>query len=343
MLIFLISFLSLILERFLFIVSGKLDANELFNLNGDRMAVSLYHWIIFNVLILILLAIDLFRFYRNPHPISVKEALLSSAGWIFLALLFNFWIYVTFGAEPALAFLTGYLVEESLSVDNLFIFLVIFSHFQVPETAKHQVLFYGVLGAIVMRALLIWAGILLIKSFDWIFILFGLFLIFTGIHLAFKKESEKGIEKSYIYRLMQKWMPLTTYHGNAFLVKINGQWMATPLLTVLILIETTDLIFALDSVPAILGITTEPFLVYTSNIFAILGLRSLFFALEGVMQGFYLLHYALAFILIFIGCKMIFSDVIHVPPLVTLLVLAIALTLAITGSLLFPNPAKKEK
>jgi tellurite resistance protein TerC len=307
------------------------------------MNVTLYHWLGFNLLILILLAVDLIRFYRDPHPISVKEALFTTAGWISLALLFNVWIYFTFGAEPALSFLTGYLIEESLSVDNLFIFLVIFAHFKVPAKAKHQVLFYGVLGAIIMRATLIWTGIALIERFDWIFIVFGVFLIFTGIHLAIKKESEQEIEKSYVYKLLQKWMPFTGYHGNSFIVKSNGRLFATPLLAVLILIETTDLIFALDSVPAILGITTEPFIVYTSNIFAVLGLRSLFFALEGVMRGFYLLHYALAFILVFIGTKMILSDIVHISTWITLTILIVALTLAIVGSLLFPPSSKDNK
>lgn len=300
------------------------------------MEVTSFHWISFNVLIILLIGFDLWRFYRHPHSITVKEALLTASFWILLAFIFNGWIYFAFGAGPALDFLTGYLLEESLSIDNLFIFLLIFSHFKVPETAKHQVLFYGVLGAIVMRALLIWVGIELVNHFDWIFIVFGLFLIFTGIHLAFKKESEEEVEKSYSYRLLQKCIPLTGYQGNAFFVKVNEQWMATPLLAVLILIEVTDLIFALDSVPAILGITTEPFIVYTSNIFAILGLRSIFFALEGIMKIFHLLHYALAFILIFIGTKMMLIEVIHIPTWVTLTLLVCTLTAAVIGSLLYP-------
>lgn len=301
------------------------------------MDVTLTHWIVFNVIIGTLLAIDLFRFYRNPHPIGVKEAIIISIGWISLALLFNVWIYYRFGSQHALDFFTGYLIEESLSVDNLFIFLIIFKHFKVPPEAKHQVLFYGVLGAIVMRASLIWAGILLIEKFDWIFIVFGIFLIFTGIHLAIKKEEDQDFEKSFIYRFLKNHMGFTSYHGSSFMVKKDGQWIATPLLAVLLLIETTDLLFALDSVPAILGITTEPFIVYTSNIFAILGLRSLFFALEGVMQSFYLLHYALAFVLVFIGFKMIFSSVFHIPTWIALLILLVSLSSAVIGSILFPK------
>lgn len=303
------------------------------------MDVSLYHWAWFNIAIFFLLGFDLWRFFRNPHRIEIKEALITSACWISLALFFNVWIYFRFGSQPALDFLTGYLVEESLSVDNLFIFLLLFSHFKVPETAKHEVLFYGVLGAIVMRALLIWGGITLIHYFEWAFILFGVFLIITGIRLGFNTPNEERNEESAIYTWLKKRFPFTdTYHGNAFIIQQNGKWVATPLLAVLILIETTDLIFALDSVPAILGITTEPFIVYTSNIFAILGLRSLFFALEGVMKAFYLLHYALAFILTFIGFKMILAHYIHIPTWITLLILVISICSAIGASLLYPQP-----
>jgi tellurite resistance protein TerC len=306
------------------------------------MAVTLYHWIAFNLLIFVLLGIDLWRFFRNPHPIGVKEALWTSAGWISLALTFNLWIYYSFGSQPALDFLTGYLLEESLSVDNLFIFLLLFAHFKVPESAKHQVLFYGVLGAIVMRASLIWGGIALVKNFEWMFIVFGLFLIFTGIRLAFQSENKEKEKESRVYLWLKKWLPFTDdYVGDAFFVRQEGQWKATPQLAVLVLIETTDLIFALDSIPAILGITTDPFIVYTSNIFAILGLRSLFFALEGLMKSFYLLHYALAFILTFIGFKMIVAHYLHIPTWITLIVLLCSLSLAVVGSLLYPLSSEK--
>lgn len=308
------------------------------------MAVTLYHWIGFNLLIFAILGIDLLRSFRDPHPIKMKEALLTSIGWISLAFLFNIWIYFTFGPGPALDFLTGYLVEKALSVDNLFIFLVIFAHFNVPDTSKHLVLFYGVVGAIIMRALLIWGGITLIQHFSWIFIVFGLFLVVTGIRLAFHTEKEERIEKGFMYSWLKRTLPFTDHYiGNAFILHQNGQWMATPLLAVLVLIETTDLIFALDSVPAILGITTEPFIVYTSNIFAILGLRSLFFALEGLMKAFYLLHYALAFILVFIGCKMIVAEYIHISTWVTLGILLISLSLAVVVSLLNPLADNKKQ
>jgi tellurite resistance protein TerC len=205
------------------------------------------------------------------------------------------------------------------------------------------VLFYGVLGAIIMRALLIWVGITLVHYFEWIFIIFGIFLIITGIRLAFNTKKEEELEENLIYTWLKKHFPFTEHYiGNAFIVKHKGKWMATPLLAVLILIEMTDLIFALDSVPAILGITTEPFIVYTSNIFAILGLRSLFFALEKLMKAFYLLHYALAFILIFIGCKMMAMYFIHIPTWITLTILVLSLISAIVASLLFPLPKKSK-
>lgn len=301
------------------------------------MHVQLYHWILFNLGILILLIFDLWHAIRNPHRIGVKEALWTSSIWIGLAVLFNGWIYWSFGQQPALEFFTGYIVEKSLSVDNLFVFLLIFAHFKIPEEAKHSVLFYGVLGAIVMRALLIWLGISLIAHFSWIFILFGIFLIITGIRLAFKHETDEKLEEGIIYKWLTKTFNFTGYHGVQFFLKEKGKWFATPLFAVLILIEVTDLVFALDSVPAILGITTEPFIVYTSNIWAILGLRSLFFALEGVMKAFHLLHYALAFILVFIGIKMTLIDFFHVPTPIALLVILSSLLIAIIASLLYPK------
>lgn len=309
------------------------------------MDVTLTHWIGFSLLILFLLGIEVRQFSHQPHAIGFKEALFKSIGWISIALLFNLWIYFAFGLSPALDFFTGYLMEKSLSVDNLFVFLLIFAHFRVPEEAKHRVLFYGVLGAIVMRAALIWGGIALVSSFQWIFILFGLFLILTGTRLAFSfsQKNEQKEERQQIYTWLKKWLPFTEdFVGNAFFIKRvkknktqvkKKEWVATPLFAVLISIELTDLIFALDSVPAILGITTEPFIVYTSNIFAILGLRALFFALASMIHRFHLMHYALAFILVFIGCKMTLINYIHIPTGITLLTLVTALAIAIIGSL----------
>ena len=299
--------------------------------------VELFHWILFNSVIFFLLAFDLWLFYRNPHSIKFKEAIITSLCWIALAFCFNGWLYYRFGSEHALNFLTGYLLEESLSVDNLFIFLLVFSHFKVPDDCKHRVLFYGVLGAIVMRGLLIWGGIAMVEHFTWTFYLFGLFLIYTGLRMAFAKENKLKIEENRLYRLVHSTIGVTPdYHGQSFFVKIGEKWTATPLFLVVLLIELADLVFALDSIPAILGITTDPFIVYTSNVFAILGLRSLFFVLEGMMKRFYLLHYALSIILVFIGVKMLLASVFHIPTILALGVLVTLLVLAVIGSYLWP-------
>ncbi|MFI5343431.1 MAG: TerC/Alx family metal homeostasis membrane protein [Chlamydiales bacterium] len=298
------------------------------------MPVETFHWVAFNLTILILLGLDFWRFYANPHPIGLKEALWTTLGWVSLAFLFNIWIYYAFGLDPALKFLTGYVLEESLSVDNLFIFLLIFSHFKVPEASKRPVLFYGVLGAIVMRALLIWAGIVLVSHFQWILELFAIFLIYIGLKLLFAREQKIDLEKNQLYRWLNSWMNVSPhYRGQKFFYKDQDKWVATPLVIVLIMIESIDLLFALDSVPAVLGITTDPFIVYTSNIFAILGLRSLFFVLEGLMKLFYLLHYAVAIILILIGCKMIAENFITIPIVVTLSTMLLILMGALIASI----------
>lgn len=303
------------------------------------MDVTLGHWVSFNVLLFSLLALDLWYFYRHPGPIRFGKAIALSCAWISVAILFNAWIYVRFGVTPAIAFLTGYLVEESLSVDNLFIFLMIIRHFHVPESAQHALLFYGVLGAIAMRALLIVLGIALVHYFSWAFLLFGLFLIFMGVRLLSTSYAPTPLSEQTAYRLLQRWIPMTSeYYGNAFSIKVGGKWRATPLLAALILIESADLLFALDSVPAILGITTEPFIVYTSNICAVLGLRSLFFTLQTSMHTFYMLHYALAVILILIGLKMIAGLFIHIPIILMLGTVASLLAAGIILSLLFPRP-----
>lgn len=307
------------------------------------IAVTMLHWIVFFLLMLLALSIDLWRFYKVPHAIQPREAILMSVGWIALALVFNVWIYIRFGFQPSLDFFTGYFLEKSLSVDNLFIFVILFSYFKVPEQSKHQVLFYGVLGAIGMRALLIWGGISLIEKFEWMFIIFGIFLIITGAGLFIKKEKELIIKENKFHLFIQKFIPITsTYYGNAFLIRDGKKWYGTPLLGLLIMIELTDFIFALDSVPAILGITTDPYLVFTSNILAVFGLRALFFVLEPIMQLFYLLHYALAFILIFIGCKMIFGHWYPISTWITLLLLTLSFSIAIIGSLIWPNTICKK-
>jgi len=269
-------------------------------------------WIVFGVLIPVMLVLDLVVFHRKDHVIKVKEALFWSAIWISLALLFALGVYLLVGSEKALNFVTGYLIEESLSVDNLFVFLLIFSYFCVPAAYQHRVLFWGIMGAIVMRAIFIVTGLTLLENLYWIIYIFGAFLVYTAARLAFKKEAEIKPEKNPILRLFRRFVPMTKrYHGNHFLVKGRGRRLATPLLLTLVVIETTDIIFAVDSVPAVLSITRDPFIVYTSNIFAVMGLRSLYFALSGVIQKFYYLNYGLAAILAFLGLKMIVPDIIN--------------------------------
>lgn len=290
-------------------------------------------WIVFAILIPIMLFLDLGVFHRKAHAVKVKEALIWSAVWISLALLFDLGIYLLVGHEKALNFLTGYLVEESLSVDNLFVFLLIFSYFCVPEAYRHRVLFWGIMGALVMRGIFIVTGLTLLENLHWVIYIFGAFLIYTAARLAFKKEEEIRPERNPILRLFRRFVPMTKrYHANHFLVKGRGHRLATPLLLVLVVIETTDIIFAVDSVPAVLSITQDPFIVYTSNIFAVMGLRSLFFALSGVIQRFYYLTYGLAAILAFLGLKMILSDVVEMHVTISLGVVLGILAIAAAAS-----------
>lgn len=266
-----------------------------------------------------------------------REAFAWCAFWIGLALAFNALIYFTMGSQPALEFLSGYLVEESLSVDNLFVFMLIFKYFQTPQKLYHRVLFWGVLGAIIMRALFIFGGIALITHFHWIIYIFGFFLLLMGAKMFKQKDEEIHPENNPILRILKKFMPITPdYRGHKFTVFENGRKYATPLLVVLIAIETTDLVFAVDSIPAILAITLDPFIVYTSNIFAILGLRALFFALVASMQHLHYLHYALGTILMFVGAKMLISPWIKIPIGYTLGFILSAIVIATVVSLLYP-------
>lgn len=269
-------------------------------------------WIVFGALVLAMLGVDLF-FHRGEKTISIKSALRWSLFWIGLALSFNVYIYFIKGHQDALNFLTGYLIEKSLSIDNLFVFLLIFKHFKTPINVLHKVLFLGVFGAILMRGFFIWMGISLITQFHWMIYLFGLFLVYTGVKFWFEKERDFDVDKHPVLLLFKRFFPITeNYVGSKFFVK-KGVWCATPLFVVLLLIETTDLIFAIDSIPAILAITYDPFIVYTSNIFAIFGLRSLYFVLQGAMEFFDYLHYALALILVFVGLKMLVGRFITIP------------------------------
>ncbi len=292
-------------------------------------------WIGFNAFVLLMLALDLGVFNRKDHEIKVKEALIWSGVWIFLALLFNAGIYYYRGSEIAMQFLTGYVIEKSLSVDNIFVFILLFSYFKVPPLYQHRVLFWGIIGALIMRAIFIVAGIALISKFHWIIYVFGGFLIITGIKLAINKGTKIDPEHNPVVKLFRRFFPATSkYHGNKFWIIENGKRTATPLFIVLLLIETTDLIFAVDSIPAILAITNDAFIVYTSNVFAILGLRSLYFALSGIMDLFKYLHYGLAAILVFVGVKMILVDFYKIPITVSLSVIGGILLTSVLFSIL---------
>ncbi len=301
-------------------------------------SVPLWGWIVFNVFVLAMLAIDLLVFHRKPHEVSMKEALSWSAVWIGLALLFNWGIYMWQGRQPALEFLTGYLIEKSLSVDNIFVFIMIFACFRVPAKYQHEVLFWGILGALLMRAGFIAGGVTLIKKFHWIIYVFGGFLVYTGIRMALHQDKEINPEKNPVLNVFRKFVPVTKdYEGGKFFVKKENKLFATPLFVVLLVVETTDVIFAVDSIPAILAITQNPFIVYTSNVFAILGLRALYFALAGMIQAFHYLHYGLSAILIFVGTKMLIADIYKVPIGVSLSAVAGLLFFSIAASMIWPK------
>lgn len=267
------------------------------------------YWVGFHVLIFLLLALDLGVLHKKDKVLSAREALGWSAFWIALALGFNYFILQWRGPQAGAEFLAGYLIEKALSVDNLFVFLILFQFFKVPNQYYHKVLYWGIIGALIMRALFIWAGIELIHHFHFVIYVFGAFLVYTGYKIAFSHSEEDSTKESGIIRLVRRLVPTTTrYHGSQFFVRLRGRRYATPLLLVLIAVESTDVVFAVDSIPAILSITDDPFIVYTSNVFAILGLRSLFFALSAVVSYFKYLKYGLALILVFVGLKMLAAD-----------------------------------
>jgi tellurite resistance protein TerC len=308
-------------------------------------AESIWLWIGFNVFVLALLALDLGVFHRDAHRVSIQEATIWSIVWITLSMLFNLGIYFfwdTFvpasgysNREAALAFFTGYLLEKSLSVDNIFIFVVIFTFFAVPARYQHRVLFWGIIGALIMRGALIIIGSALLKEFHWIIYVFGVFLIFTGIRMALQRNEEVHPDKNPVVKLLRRLMPVTEkYEGENFFVRHKGKLMATPLFLVLLIVESTDLIFAVDSIPAIFAVTDDPFIVYTSNVFAILGLRSLYFLLAGVVDKFHYLKLGLSAVLSFVGIKMVLADIYKIPIGWSLAVIAGILTVSIVASLL---------
>lgn len=301
-------------------------------------------WILFNLFVLAMLALDLGVFHRKSHEVSVREALTWTCVWITLAMLFNLFIYYYFDQAKALEFFTGYVIEKSLSVDNIFVIILIFSYFKVPPAYQHKVLFWGILGALVMRIVFILTGVELIHRFHWLIYIFGGFLIFTGIRMLTSGDIKIEPEKNPVVRLARKVFPVTSFfEGDRFFVKKEGKNWATPLFLVVILIETTDLIFAVDSIPAILAISDDPFIVYTSNVFAILGLRSLYFALAGIEQYFRYLKYGLSAILVFVGTKMCISDFFKIPTEVSLILIGFILMIAMISSRIFPNPNEKNE
>jgi tellurite resistance protein TerC len=302
-------------------------------------------WVGFNALVLSLLALDLGVFHRHARPVTVREALGWSAVWIALAAAFGVGLWLTLGPQPALEFAAGYLVEEALSVDNLFVFILIFGYFKVPAEVQHRVLFWGILGALLLRGTMIAAGAMLLAQFHWLIYLFGAFLVVTGVRMAFSDDDAVEPEANPVIRLVRRLVPVTTrFHGERFFVREalrEGdpiRWVATPLFVVLCLVETTDLVFALDSIPAIFGVTRDPFLVYTSNVFAILGLRSLYFVLAGVLGKFHLLKYGLALVLAFVGAKMLLEELYPIPIGVALGVVAALLLASVGLSLVIPAP-----
>jgi len=301
------------------------------------MGNSILFWVIFNVVIISMLTLDLGVINRKAHKIALKEALIWSGIWIALALIFNVFVLVEYGKTKALEFLTGYVIEYSLSIDNIFVFILIFSYFSVKPQYQHKILFWGILGALIMRGIFIFAGVALINRFHWIVIIFGAFLVFSGFKMLFQKDEIKvEPEKNGLVRLFRKFLPVSdTLHGDSLFVRQNNRLVATPLFLVLLVIESTDLVFAVDSIPAILAITKDTFIVYTSNIFAILGLRSLYFAVSGIMGLFRFLKVGLAIVLAFVGFKMLISFFhIEIPILLSLGIIISTLLVSILASVI---------
>ena len=301
-------------------------------------------WMGFLIFVLAMLALDLGVIHRNAHEVTLREAATWSVIWVALALTFGIGVYHWFGAVRGLEFLTGYVVEKALSVDNIFVFLLLFTTFRVPAVYQHRVLFWGILGALVMRAIFIGVGAALIASFHWVLYLFGAFLVVTGAKMLWNKGAEVDPARSPVFAFFKRFVPaVNEYHGAKFLVRVEGKWFATPLLLVLIAIELTDVIFAVDSVPAVFGVTEDPFIVFTSNIFAILGLRALYFLLAGVMGRFRFLKIGLSLVLVFVGLKMLAAGFFKVPIGVSLGVIALLIGGSVLASFIWPAPVDREE
>jgi tellurite resistance protein TerC len=307
--------------------------------------VPIWVWVAFHAAVFAMLAIDLGVFHRHAHEVTVREAAGWTVTWVTASLLLCLGIARFMGTEPALQFLTGYVIEQALSVDNIFVFVLIFSYFAVPKRYQHRILFWGILGALVLRGTMIGAGTWLIHRFEWILYFFGAFLVFTGARMAFAGEGAVEVEANPVVRLIRRFLPVTKrYHGQRFVVRApvgrGRRLIATPLLVVLVMVETTDLIFAVDSIPAIFAVTTDPFLVYTSNICAILGLRSLYFLLASVIGTFRFLQIGLSIVLVFVGVKMLIVDWYKIPIGSSLMVVVGVLVFSVIASLLLPEAAE---
>ncbi len=303
------------------------------------MEVGIWLWVGVIGFILAMLLVDLLVFQRDAHEVEMREAIGWSCFWVFCGLSFAGVVWLIGGAKPAGEYVAGYLIEKSLSVDNIFVFALILSYFAVPPKYQHRVLFFGVLGALVLRAIFIVAGAALLEQFAWAIYVFGTFLVVTGLRMAFHQDAEVHPDRNPVLRLLRRVMPLTPhYRDEHFVVREAGKWMATPLLAVLVVIETTDVVFAVDSIPAIFAVTNDTFLVFTSNAFAILGLRALYFVLAGAMGRFIYLKVGLAVVLVFVGVKMLLSDVWHIPIALSLVFIATTITVAVLASLRATRP-----
>jgi len=305
--------------------------------------VNIWFWVGFIAFVLVMLALDLGVFHRHAHEVRAKEAGIWTAVWVGLALAFAAGLHFVVGRHSALTFLTGYVIEEALSADNIFVMVLIFEYFRVPKSSQHRVLFYGILGALVMRGAFIAAGSALITRFHWVLYVFGGLLVVTGIRMAVRRDEEFDGEKSRIVRGLRRLLPMSPrYHEASFTIVENGRRFATPLLLVLILVEATDLVFAIDSIPAIFGVTTDPFIVYTSNIFAVMGLRSLYFLLAAVVDRFHLLKYGLALILTFVGFKMLTESWLDIDIVLSLVIIISVLAISIVASLVWAKDRERE-
>ena len=299
---------------------------------------NIWFWVGFVGFVLAMLSLDLGVFHRTPHEVRPKEAAIWTGVWVALAMLFAAGLFAIYGHRVGLTFLTGYVIEESLSVDNIFVIVLIFDSFRVPRICQHRVLFYGIVGALLMRGLFIGLGAVLIARFHWILYIFGAMLVITGVRMAFRADDEFNGDDNAVVRLVRRFVPISqSFHGKHFFTVEAGQRVATPLLLVLVLVEVTDLIFAVDSIPAIFGVTQDPFIVFTSNIFAILGLRSLYFLLAAVVDRFYLLKYGLALILTFVGVKMLTERFFEIDIVLSLVIILGILVVSIVASMIWPR------